>query len=102
LIRNTANQSVKYFSPATSAGIVRVSRQHFRIVWAALTYINNVAGHNVIIRVVRVSGTIRKCQQAAISMDKSSIVKQKGTALMAFEERETSEEEREEEDLYGQ
>lgn len=65
--------AVKYFSPRTSTGIIRVARDHVSTVWAALSYITKINNKNVIIRVVRVSGTIKKCEQAAIRRDKKVI-----------------------------
>jgi len=69
---------VKYLSPATSTFILRVSRAHYRIVWAALSIMNTVPvknGKNCIFRVVRVSGTIRKAEEEAIRRAKEIIVK---------------------------
>lgn len=60
---------LKYFSRTTSVGIVRVAREKMRLVWAALTYVRNLDNRPVIVRVVRVSGTVKKCEQAAIKRD---------------------------------
>jgi hypothetical protein len=57
----------------TSTGIVRVSRQYFRLVWAAFSYITQIFDRKVIIKVYRVSGTIRKCQQAVVQRNKLAI-----------------------------
>ncbi|KAH6856416.1 Rpp14/Pop5 family-domain-containing protein [Chaetomium sp. MPI-CAGE-AT-0009] len=60
---------VKYLSPATSTFILRVSRAHYRLVWAALTFMNRVPvrdGRPCVFRVVRVSGTIRKVEEEAV------------------------------------
>ena len=60
---------VKYLSPATSTFILRVSRAHYRIVWAALSFMDVVPvtnGRSCNFRVVRVSGTIRKVEEEAI------------------------------------
>ncbi|KAK0745093.1 Rpp14/Pop5 family-domain-containing protein [Apiosordaria backusii] len=60
---------VKYFSPATSTFILRVSRSHYRLVWAALSFMQTLPAKNgrpCIFRVVRVSGTMRKVEQEAI------------------------------------
>lgn len=65
--------AIKYFSPRTSTGILRVARDHFRIVWAALAYLTEIEGKRVVVRVIRVSGTIKKCEQAAIARDKQVI-----------------------------
>lgn len=79
---------VKYFSPTTSTGIVRVSRDHVRIVWAALSYVTQVMNRNAIIQVVRVSGTIKKCEQAAIARNKKILntadLVEKGYSLNRF------------------
>ncbi|TVY56845.1 Ribonuclease P/MRP protein subunit POP5 [Lachnellula cervina] len=69
---------VKYFSPATSTFILRVSRDHYRIAWAALSFMNSVPiknGKNCVFRVVRVSGTIRKAEEEAIRRAKEIVVK---------------------------
>ncbi|KAK5692964.1 RNA-binding protein pop5 [Elasticomyces elasticus] len=67
---------VKYFSQATSTAIVRVSRDHYRLVWAALTFatrLPNPVGQSCVIQVVRVSGTIRKSEEEAIRRARLSI-----------------------------
>jgi len=61
---------VKYFSQKTSTGIIRCSRDYHKIVCAALTMISKINGKDVIVRVIRISGTIRKCEQAAIDRNK--------------------------------
>ena len=61
--------AVKYLSPATSTFILRVSRAHFRLVWAALTCMDRVPVRNgkpCTFRVAHVSGTIRKVEEAAV------------------------------------
>ncbi|KAK5674568.1 RNA-binding protein pop5 [Elasticomyces elasticus] len=67
---------VKYFSQATSTAIVRVSRDHYRLVWAALTFATRLPNPLVqpcVIQVVRVSGTIRKSEEEAIRRARLSI-----------------------------
>jgi len=69
---------VKYLSPATSTFILRVSRAHYRMVWAALSFMNSVPvknGKNCVFRVVRVSGTIRKAEEEAIHRARELILK---------------------------
>lgn len=61
--------TVKYLSTATSTFILRVSRAHYRLVWAALTFMNQVPirdGRPCVFRVVRVSGTVRKVEEEAV------------------------------------
>lgn len=57
---------VKYFSNKTSTGIVRCSRLSASTVVGALTLIDNFDGENVLIKVSRVSATIKKCEQYSI------------------------------------
>ncbi|KAM0790545.1 hypothetical protein ACM66B_003413 [Microbotryomycetes sp. NB124-2] len=66
--------SIKYFSQTTHMAIIRVSRQHFRTLWAALTLLRALQGQPVIARVVHVGGTIRKTQHAAIALDRQKIL----------------------------
>lgn len=74
------NISVKYFSPQTSKGIVRVSRDHYRLVWTVLTLMKELRGRPVVIRVVRVGGTIKKVEKEAIRRAKLDIVRFGGAA----------------------
>ncbi|CZS99863.1 hypothetical protein WAI453_003510 [Rhynchosporium graminicola] len=70
--------TVKYLSPATSTFILRVSRAHYRIVWAALSLMKSVPiqdGKKCVFRVVRVSGTIRKAEEEAIRRARDLILK---------------------------
>lgn len=76
--------SIKYFSNATSTGILRVGRDHFRLAWGALSYISHIGDHRVVINVKRVSGTIKKCEQAAIKKNKHSIRDRRSKALEGF------------------
>ncbi|KAJ9623188.1 RNA-binding protein pop5 [Taxawa tesnikishii (nom. ined.)] len=72
---------IKYLSPATSTAIVRVSRAHYRLVWAALTYLGRLphpVNRECVIQVVRVSGTIRKSEEEAIRRAKVGILKAQG------------------------
>ncbi|KAG0660766.1 hypothetical protein C6P46_004450 [Rhodotorula mucilaginosa] len=66
--------SIKYLSPTTSTVIIRVAREHYRTLWAALTLLRKVGGHECIARVVHVSGTIRKTQHSAIAHDRTQIL----------------------------
>jgi ribonuclease P/MRP protein subunit POP5 len=78
-----ASSSLKivYFSPATSTAIVRCPRQHFRVVWAALTYLTELPGNRreegkkCVVQVVRVSGTIRKSEEELLRRNKRDIVR---------------------------
>jgi ribonuclease P/MRP protein subunit POP5 len=79
----SSSLKVVYFSPATSTAIVRCPRQHFRLVWAALTYMTELPGNRreqskkCVIQVVRVSGTIRKSEEEMLRRNKRDIVRAK-------------------------
>lgn len=64
---------VKYFSNRTLSGIVRCSRTDFKKVVAALALVTRVDSYNVVMRSVHVSGTIKKCEQAAIRRNRATI-----------------------------
>jgi ribonuclease P/MRP protein subunit POP5 len=60
---------VIYLSTATSTAIVRVSRDHFRLVWVALSFVTKLPkpfDDPCVIQVVRNSGTIRLAEEEAI------------------------------------
>ena len=73
---------VKYLSPATSTAIIRCSRNHFRLVWAALSFMTQLPHTRsqkhprpCVMQVVRVSGTIKKAEEEAIRRAKDAILK---------------------------
>jgi ribonuclease P/MRP protein subunit POP5 len=71
---------VMYLSTATSTAIIRVSRDHYRLVWAALAFATRLpkpVDIPCVIQVVRVSGTIRKAEEEAIRRAKDSLVRAK-------------------------
>ncbi|KAJ2897023.1 RNA-binding protein pop5 [Coemansia aciculifera] len=65
---------VKYFSPQTQMGILRVPRDHCKMVSAALALTTLANKRPCSIRVRHVSGTIKKCQGAAIRTNRELIV----------------------------
>jgi ribonuclease P/MRP protein subunit POP5 len=79
---------VKYLSLATSTIILKCHREHYRMLWAALTLMDHVPvkdGRPCMFRVVRVSGTIRKAEEEAIRQARALILAaQDGDALSAF------------------
>lgn len=67
---------VNYWSPATSTAILRCPRDNFQMVWAALTLITKLprpVDMPVVVKVVRVSGTIKKAEEEVIRRAKSII-----------------------------
>ncbi|EHY52765.1 hypothetical protein ABEF92_002553 [Exophiala dermatitidis] len=87
---------VVYFSPSTSTCILRVPRAYFRLVWASLTYMDTIppptktsryeststgGSTRCVIRVVRVSGTIRKSEEEVMRRARYEIVRAKRDGL---------------------
>ncbi|RUS31221.1 hypothetical protein BC938DRAFT_478229 [Jimgerdemannia flammicorona] len=72
--------NMKYFSPYTNIGIVRVARDHYRILWGALTFIKEIRGTPCVVRALHLSGTIIKAQNAAIEYDRDQILNLKRQA----------------------
>ncbi|KAK4618142.1 Ribonuclease P/MRP protein subunit POP5 [Fulvia fulva] len=69
---------VKYVSSATSTAIVRVARAHYRMVWAALSFVTKLPkpiDTVCVVQVVRVSGTIKKAEEEAIRRARAVIVR---------------------------
>ena len=76
---------MNYLSPATSTAIVRAPRAHVGLVWAALTFVTRLAlppragqgadegARPVVVRVVHVSGTIRKAEDDVIRQARALI-----------------------------
>ena len=60
-----------YLSTATSTAIIRVSRECYRLVWCALSFATQLPkplNTPCVFQVLRVSGTIRKSEEAAIRL----------------------------------
>ncbi|GJJ74315.1 ribonuclease P/MRP protein subunit POP5 [Entomortierella parvispora] len=66
--------TLKYFSPHTNIGILRISREEVHIVWGALTFMKELKGRPCIIKVLHTSGTIKKCQLMTIKYDRDRIM----------------------------
>lgn len=74
---------MKYLSRATSTFIIRTSRTHYRLVWAALTLMDEIPiseGSPCVFRVVHVSGTIRKAEQEAVKRARQLILEARDDA----------------------
>ncbi|ORX77988.1 hypothetical protein BCR32DRAFT_207353 [Anaeromyces robustus] len=66
--------TMKYFSPVTKIGILRSSRKQFNMIWASLTFINNIQNNRCLVRVLHVGGTIKSTQKAAIKYDQEQLL----------------------------
>ncbi|KAF2742268.1 hypothetical protein M011DRAFT_412978 [Sporormia fimetaria CBS 119925] len=67
---------INYHSTATSTSIIRCPQAHFEIVWAALTFMTKLPKPidvPVVVKAVRVSGTIRKAEEEVIRRAKELI-----------------------------
>jgi ribonuclease P/MRP protein subunit POP5 len=76
LFANNLPVTVNYYSPSTSTAIIRCPRDHYEMVWAALTYTTRLPrplDTPVVIRVVRVSGTIKKAEEEVIRQSQQII-----------------------------
>lgn len=69
----SSSLSIRYLSATTSTGIVRVSRDHYRMVWAGLTFIRELAGRECVVTVRRVSGTVKKAEEEILRRDKMAL-----------------------------
>ncbi|MCJ1249793.1 hypothetical protein MMC30_007019 [Trapelia coarctata] len=73
---------VKYFSPATSTFILRCPRSNYQLIWSTITYITHLPKTSrgsqprpCVMKVIRVSGTIRKAEEEAIRRARADILK---------------------------
>ncbi|CAG8437107.1 2275_t:CDS:2 [Funneliformis mosseae] len=69
-----ASLNVKYFSPFTNIGVLRVSRDHYHIAWGAMTFISQIKTKNCLLRVLYLGATIKQCQLSAIDYDRDQIL----------------------------
>lgn len=74
----THERIVNYWSPSTSTAIIRCPRDHYEMVWAALTFVTRLprpVDLPVVVRVIRVSGTIKKAEEEVIKRSQQIIKK---------------------------
>ncbi|GMM50059.1 RNA-binding protein [Starmerella bacillaris] len=64
---------MKFFNPDTGLGIIRVGRGQEKIVQAAMTLMTHMNTDPVIIRIRRVSGTVKKSQEHALAISKQEL-----------------------------
>jgi ribonuclease P/MRP protein subunit POP5 len=81
IVKISANKwPVNYHSTATSTSIVRCPQAHYEMVWAALTFMTHLprpSNTPVVVKVVRVTGTIRKAEEEIIKRAKEIILRAK-------------------------
>lgn len=66
--------ALRFYNAQSGLGIIRVGRSQASIVQGALTYIKELGGHPVVIRVMHVSGTIRKCEIRASDIKRQELI----------------------------
>ncbi|KAJ1831419.1 RNA-binding protein pop5 [Coemansia sp. RSA 2706] len=69
-----SGMQVRHFGAHSCMGILKVPRDHCKMVLSALALITHVHKHPCAVRVRHVSGTIKKCQRAAIRTDRELII----------------------------
>ncbi|KAL6078490.1 Ribonuclease P/MRP protein subunit POP5 [Balamuthia mandrillaris] len=67
---------VKYFNHQTNMCIIRCPRDHYQMVWSALTLMTALNERPLILASLHVAGTIRSCQKAAIQHDRKEVAQQ--------------------------
>ncbi|KAF6005768.1 hypothetical protein HII13_000035 [Brettanomyces bruxellensis] len=58
--------SMRYFSPRTGTGILRVTRNNWKYIVAAITFINSINGEHCVFHTINVSGSIKKCEDRSM------------------------------------
>ncbi|KAF2459107.1 Rpp14/Pop5 family-domain-containing protein [Lineolata rhizophorae] len=74
----SASLRVMYLSAPTSTAIIRVSRAAYRLLWASLSFMTTLpypVSEACVLRVVRVSGTIRKAEEEAIRRARAAVLR---------------------------
>jgi len=66
--------SVKYYNALTGLVIARASRDHYRLLWSVLKATRKIKGRPCTLTCVHVGGTIRACQQAALSHSRALLL----------------------------
>ncbi|CCG84667.1 protein of unknown function [Taphrina deformans PYCC 5710] len=65
-----ASLYLKYYSPRTGRGILQADRAHYRLAWAALTFLDLLDRGGGFVCALGVSGTIRKAEERLIGLDR--------------------------------
>ena len=79
----TSSIQIKYFSPFTNIGILRMPREHGRMVWASLTFITKIKKIPCRIRVLHVSGTIKSAQKHTIEYNQKMLLKLQNSHVLS-------------------
>lgn len=70
---------LKYYSQRTGRGILQADRAHFRLAWAALTFLrleegnDDDGGGGGFVRAFGISGTVRKAEERLVGLDRDDL-----------------------------
>lgn len=59
------NLQVKYMNNVTNLLIIRVGKENYKLIWSIIGLINNIDGIKMRMRILGLSGTIKKCEKKA-------------------------------------
>jgi ribonuclease P/MRP protein subunit POP5 len=62
------NLQISFLRNFSNLMIIRVSRDHIKLLWTVLSLFNELEGQTVKMHILKVSGTIKKCELAAKHM----------------------------------
>lgn len=66
---------VKYINPYTSVVFIKCSRDYYRMLWQAITFLKDIAERRCFLRTLHLGGTIKSCQRFLIKHNKEQLVK---------------------------
>jgi ribonuclease P/MRP protein subunit POP5 len=62
------NLQISFLRNFSNLVIIRVSRDHIKLLWTVLSLINQLEGETVKMHILKISGTIKKCELKAKQM----------------------------------
>ncbi|XP_029212568.2 ribonuclease P/MRP protein subunit POP5-like [Acropora millepora] len=65
---------VKYVNPITGMVFIGCSRDYYRMLWSAITFIRNLSGRLCTFQVLHVGGTLRSCQRFLIRHNRNKLL----------------------------
>eukprot|EP00035_Acanthoeca_spectabilis_P016380 m.333729 g.333729 ORF g.333729 m.333729 type:complete len:150 (+) comp16522_c0_seq23:203-652(+) len=64
---------IKYFNAHTRILLLRISRDHYEMLWSALTLMTSFEQRECLFRVVHLGGTIRSCQKFLLKHQQNAL-----------------------------
>jgi ribonuclease P/MRP protein subunit POP5 len=59
------NLQISFLRNFSNLVIIRVSRDHIKLLWTVLSLMNHIDGEGVKMHILKISGTIKKCEEKA-------------------------------------